>query len=1592
MDEDCIESGEPIYELASKCEKLFSEQISKLKDVANLNGAKVVGEYQQRFSAWAAFLGVFAVPEMCLDRRLRRHADIQDLALRLLDIMKRNLTYLFEPENASDGDGMEVSDSDGASSPQPQLQISIECLRGIEGAIERLHHLGGTIQSSSEASQGTKLGKFAAKFDSTSFEGVARLAITSIYPDASLTLIEQLARAMTDMYQKFHYRRSRQVRLKPRPQLQLSTINEESAPQIKAATWEADPPPVAAPPPIKDIYKRLARPIVMSHLGARSHHSKESKPTSLDSQEFIKRFSQRKDGSVKSKTKSIAANLVAYPQPSEASLVCDWCFSPLSEDEFKGDKWKKHLNEDFKPFVCLSEKCSEPLKRFATSRAWFSHMLETHGQNWHREVHLPSWWSCPLCNNQETTYQKSQDLSEHISKLHSGVFTEQQIQIIVNQSRLRAPRPQDTCPLCCLSMNDEQITNQDGQLLKKTLSKLPNKDQQLAEGSKRIKTETGSIQLDQHSDADTESTEQETPNPQIQASQSQGQLNIETIARHVAAHLQGIMLFSLRMMSLDAVADKSTDDKALSGNTDNDLSRLGSNQQLSLPETQEIMDSINDLLVQNESMDVDNPLMEDVIPDCEQDMNWQDFIPNSEPPPEADTFLQQVIGSGAFQAKNQSLALEDTVNFPSNKIPIIPRTHTPPATIIIFPFRHDPDFTGHDTLLHDLVHECSSPPARLALVGIGGIGKTQLAIELAYRLVTSAKMSVFWVNAESQSSINESFRTISSNLNSWRWDSTKDSLQISHRWLSEERNGRWILFLDGANDHSIFQDELYLPKSRNGTIIVTTRRRDVAYGLTGNQQDVIEIGPISVPNAVSLLEKKLGRTAKEQFRKDGAASGLVKSLSLIPLAICRAAKYVQYASAEPLIDDGHRVAITTYLQEEENDLSYQLVKAFRNDSRARRNQIERTKVIPRNLLAKPSPKSSSLGDTLLPTVDLDEKDGPDDPFMYEGDRDDRIVDYGNWESIDHRGDWEIISPDDDMPELSEEHRMTRETAKEKEEEKVALLNTEKQLIRLRDSEEAKLELLELEDVSPDQSGQVVKSLFGTFKSSLDAIRLQSSSATDLLSLMSFFDRRGIPKWLLRPFRRGHGAQLTDVSLSEDTLDEASGDLDVLLNGDLEILLNYCLITANGTKQVFEMHGLVQLSVKKNLDATQLQTFEQQFIKRLAMVFPRSIYSSWATCEELFAHVQAAANYQPVQNLLEDFANLLHNGGRFARLQGRYEIAMQLAEQALTTRQKADKDDTKTLTLIALILMDQGQYDRAEELFNQAVDASGRRSSSILHRTEMILDNNLALVYKAKGRWKKAMDTQVRVVPYRSRFLGSDHPRTLTSKSNLASIYRAQGQYMDAETTQKEVVDSYRNKFGPDHHLTLTSLNNLGSIQRLQGKLGEAETLQAQALVSLRMKLGGEHPDTLTCMNSLASTYRLQGRLYEAESLQKEALEMRTIKLGPDHPHTLASMNNLALIYSAQGKHQVAAKLQSEVVEICKTKLGPEHPHTLTSMNNIALIWKSQGRDADGRWKMDECAEARLRVLGQNHPYTISSREAAESWWSSARYAKFPDIS
>lgn len=84
------EDEEPIYHLATECEGLFEKGASR-GSLAEAGAVRLWEEYQERFTTWAAYLGVFAKRSLCLDRRLEHHPTLQDLVLQLLDILRRNL-------------------------------------------------------------------------------------------------------------------------------------------------------------------------------------------------------------------------------------------------------------------------------------------------------------------------------------------------------------------------------------------------------------------------------------------------------------------------------------------------------------------------------------------------------------------------------------------------------------------------------------------------------------------------------------------------------------------------------------------------------------------------------------------------------------------------------------------------------------------------------------------------------------------------------------------------------------------------------------------------------------------------------------------------------------------------------------------------------------------------------------------------------------------------------------------------------------------------------------------------------------------------------------------------------------------------------------------------------------------------------------------------------------------------------------------------------------------------------------------------------------------------------------------------------------
>jgi hypothetical protein len=176
------------------------------------------------------------------------------------------------------------------------------------------------------------------------------------------------------------------------------------------------------------------------------------------------------------------------------------------------------------------------------------------------------------------------------------------------------------------------------------------------------------------------------------------------------------------------------------------------------------------------------------------------------------------------------------------------------------------------------------------------------------------------------------------------------------------------------------------------------------------------------------------------------------------------------------------------------------------------------------------------------------------------------------------------------------------------------------------------------------------SIIITWQISFNYIQQERPSAADLLSLMSFFDRQGIPEGLLQ-----NGGEIGNRYRNLETPDGNSDRRDKEDSGsetsitdefedDILMLRNYSFIFVNIDEATFRMHRLVQLATQKWLeDHRQLERWKQQYIKRLCAEFPAGKYENWAKCGALFPHVRLALAQQPEEDdSLREWALLLYN--------------------------------------------------------------------------------------------------------------------------------------------------------------------------------------------------------------------------------------------------------------------------------------------------------------------------------------------------------------
>ncbi|MBH8566015.1 tetratricopeptide repeat protein [Nostoc sp. CENA67] len=304
----------------------------------------------------------------------------------------------------------------------------------------------------------------------------------------------------------------------------------------------------------------------------------------------------------------------------------------------------------------------------------------------------------------------------------------------------------------------------------------------------------------------------------------------------------------------------------------------------------------------------------------------------------------------------------------------------------------------------------------------------------------------------------------------------------------------------------------------------------------------------------------------------------------------------------------------------------------------------------------------------------------------------------------------------------------------------------------------------------------------------------------------------------------------------------------------------------------------------------------------------------------------------------DVAQSLNNLALLYNSQGRYSDAELLFIEGLAMRERLLGDEhpdvAQSLNNLALLYKSQGRYTEAEPLYIQALSMRKRLLGDEHPDVGQSL-NDLALLYKLQGRYSDAEPLHIEVLSMTKRLLGDEHPYVATSLNNLALLYDSQGRYSEAEPLYIEALTMWKRLLGNEHPDVAASLNNLAFVYKSQGRYSEAETLHIEALAMRKRLLGDEHPDVAQSLNNLAFLYSSQERYSEAEPLYIQALSMRKRLLGNEHPSVAISLNNLAFVYKSQGRYSEAETLYVQALDIWERRLGVNHPNTINCRQNLA---------------------------------------------------------
>jgi class 3 adenylate cyclase/tetratricopeptide (TPR) repeat protein len=715
-------------------------------------------------------------------------------------------------------------------------------------------------------------------------------------------------------------------------------------------------------------------------------------------------------------------------------------------------------------------------------------------------------------------------------------------------------------------------------------------------------------------------------------------------------------------------------------------------------------------------------------------------------------------------------------------------------------------FTGRDDLLA-LLGKKLAERNRAVLSGLGGIGKTQTAIEYAVRNRAKYSAGVFWVNAETASGVASGFVEIAKALHLASAESSDHENVVTgvRDWLCE--NDCWLLILDNVDDRR--EVACFVPERAAGDVLVTSRGSVFAeFGIPR----ALEVGDLDIAEAVRFLLTRTGRTDDGDSRERRAAFELVNELGNLALALEQAAAYIAETNA----------TFSDYLN------------AFR---KRRVGLLERSSaLVSRESVsvtwaanfAAVEQASAESADVLRFSAFL----APDSvPFslleaVWNGDE------LATFELLRPLARYSLIRIDAAKREYGV-HRLVQETVR------TALGDSDCRQYVAR-------AVTALNTVLPDAEFDSWERFDALVAHVVSIMGWAGSYDVWPTGVAELLNKAG--RYLFQRGRYGESETLLRRAL------ELGQEMLGPDHTDIATSLNTLAIVYQREGKYVESEPLYEmaLAMRERLLGPNHPDVANSSLNFGNLHFTQGRY---AEAQRLYERADAIWRRTFGSDHV-GVATATNNMARICEEMGRYDEAQRLDEEALAIRERVFGADHPHVAVSFSMLANgharRGRFAEAEALHGQAIAIRERALGP--HHDELGESlHDLAQVYVWQGRHHEALPLYERALRIFERAFGSQHPFVADNLQGIAAVHLKDGRFVDAEMLFERAVTMRERTLGPDHLKVAESLIGIASLYSARGQHEQAIARLERALRIKQRLFPADHSELEEIAEALRTT-------------------------------------------------------------------------------------------------------------------------------------------